>query len=183
MSSESYRIAEQNSIYFLTFTVTDWVDVFTRVNYKNIIVESLEYCKKHKGLKLYAWCLMTNHLHLICRTGEPFKISDFIRDYKQYTAKKILAELTLPTESRREWMLYRFEYAGKFDRRITKYRFWQDTSHPIELNSNEFITQRMNYIHQNPVKTGIVANAEDYLYSSARNYAGLSAIMEIDMID
>jgi len=182
MSSESYRIGNQNALYFLTFTVTDWVDVFTRANYKTIIVESLEYCQKNKGLKLYAWCLMTNHIHLICRVEEPLKMSDFIRDFKHFTAKRILEEIENTVESRKDWMLYRFEYAGKYDKRITKYRFWQDTSHLIELVSNEFIMKRLNYIHQNPVRAGFVANAEDYLYSSARNYADLDALIKIEMI-
>lgn len=182
MSSENYRIGNQNSVYFLTITVTDWVDVFTRLNYKNIVVSSLDYCRKNKGLRLYAWCLMTNHLHLVCSIDEPKRMSDFLRDFKSHTAKAVLDEIQLSGESRKDWMLYRFEFAGKFDNRIEKYRFWQDKNHPIELTSTELIDQKINYIHQNPVRTGMVANPEDYLYSSARNYAGLSAVIEIDEI-
>lgn len=182
MSAENYSIKKQNSVYFLTFTITDWVDVFTRLHYKNLIAESLAYCRKNKGLKLYAWCLMTNHLHLVCSIEPPLRMTDFLRDYKKFTAKAILDEIQMAGESRKDWMLYRFEFAGKFDNRIQKYRFWQDKSHPIELISNEMIEQRINYIHENPVRTGIVAKAEEYLYSSARNYAGLSSIIEIDEI-
>ena len=182
MSAENYRINDQNATYFLTFTITDWVDVFTRINYKTIMVESLEFCQKNKGLVLYAWCLMSNHIHLICRVEEPFRMSDFVRDFKQFTAKRILEEIKNPTESRRDWMLYRFEYAGKYDHRITKYCFWQDKSHPIELKTKDFVYQKLNYIHQNPVRAGWVANAEDYLYSSARNYANLDALIKIEMI-
>ena len=182
MSSENYRVENQNAVYFLTFTVTDWVDVFTRLNYRNIIVESLDYCRKNKGLKLYAWCLMTNHIHLVCSADQPFRMTDFIRDFKQFTAKKVLHDIETLPESRRDWMLYRFEFAGKFDNRIEKYRFWQDKSHPVELPTNEMIDQRIHYIHQNPVRTGLVAREEDYLYSSARNYAGLSNVLEIDEI-
>ena len=180
MSSENYRIADQNALYFLTFTVTDWVDVFTRLSYRNIIADSLTYCRHSKGLKLYAWCLMTNHIHLVCTVDPPFSMSDFIRDYKKFTAKAILAAIENSPESRKEWMLYRFEYAGKYDKRIEKYRFWQDKSHPIELYNNKMIDERINYIHQNPVRTGLVAIAEDYLFSSARNYAELSSVIEID---
>ncbi|MFT3752086.1 MAG: transposase [Paludibacter sp.] len=182
MSAENYSIKKQNSIYFLTFTITDWVDVFTRLHYKNIIAESLSHCRKNKGLKLYAWCLMTNHLHLICSIEPPLRMTDFLRDYKKFTAKAILDEIQMTGESRKDWILYRFEFAGKFDNRIQKYQFWQDKSHPIELTSNEMIEQRINYIHENPVRTGIVAKAEEYLHSSARNYAGLSSIIEIDEI-
>jgi len=182
MSSENYRVEKQNAVYFLTFTVTDWVDVFTRLNYRIIIAESLDYCRKNKGLKLYAWCLMTNHIHLVCSIEAPFRMTDFLRDYKKFTAKAVLDDIEHLTESRRDWMLYRFEFAGKFDNRIENYRFWQDKSHPIELTTTEMIQQRINYIHENPVRTGLVAKAEDYLYSSARNYAGMSYIIEIDLI-
>jgi len=182
MSSENFRIGDPNAVYFLTFTVTDWIDVFTRLSYRNIIVDSLDYCRKNKGLRLYAWCLMTNHLHLVCRVEAPFQMTDFLRDYKKFTAKAVLNEIEHLPESRRDWMLYRFEYAGKYDQRIEKYRFWQDKSHPIELSSNEMIDQRIHYIHENPVRTGLVATAEDYLFSSARNYAGLTAVIDIDRI-
>jgi len=182
MSSENYTIEDQHATYFLTFTITDWIDVFTRPEYNSFITEGLTYCREKKGLKLYAWCLMSNHLHLLCRTEPPFKLSDCIRDYKQFNAKRILETIQTIPESRKEWMLYRFEYAGKFDNRITKYRFWQDTNHPILIDSETKLNQRLNYIHENPVKRNIVEKAEDYLYSSARNYAGLSALIDIDMI-
>ncbi|MDD3787360.1 MAG: transposase [Petrimonas sp.] len=182
MSSENYRVEKQDAVYFLTFTVTDWIDVFTRLNYRNTIADSLTYCRRNKGLKLYAWCLMTNHIHLVCSVEPPFRMSDFIRDFKKFTAKSILDDIQNLPESRRDWMLYRFEFAGKFDNRIEKYRFWQDKSHPIELETTDMINQRLNYIHENPVRTGLVASAEDFLYSSARNYAGLNYIIEIDEI-
>jgi len=182
MSSENYSVKNQNAVYFLTFTVTDWVDVFTRLNYRIIIAESLDYCRKNKGLKLYAWCLMTNHIHLVCSVESPLEMSDFLRDYKKFTAKAVLKDILELPESRRDWMLYRFEFAGKFDNRISNYRFWQDKSHPVELVTTEMINQRINYIHENPVRTGLVATAEEYLFSSARNYAGLSSIIEVDLI-
>ena len=161
MSSENYKIVNQYSVYFLTFTVTDWVDVFTRLNYRNIIAESLTFCRENKGLQLFAWCLMTNHIHMVCTTDPPFKMSDFIRDFKKFTAKAVLYDIQSLPESRRDWMLYRFEFAGKYDNRIERFRFWQDKSHPIELTSNEMIEQRINYIHEHPVKPGSVAVPED----------------------
>lgn len=109
-------------------------------------------------------------------------MSDFIRDFKKFTANAVIKDIQNMPESRRDWMLYRFEFAGKYDNRITKYRFWQDKSHPIELTPTEMIDQRINYIHENPVRTGVVAVAENYLYSNARNYAGLSSVIDIDLV-
>jgi putative transposase len=93
MSSENYIIQDQNAVYFLTFPVVDWVDIFTRPIYKTIIVDSLNYCIENKGLTVHAWCLMTNHLHLIARAIEGYRLSDIIRDFKKFTAKKIIAAI------------------------------------------------------------------------------------------
>ena len=78
-------------------------------------------------------------------------------------------------------MLYRFEFAGKFDNRISKYRFWQDTNHAILLDRNELIDQKINYIHQNPVRAMIVERPEEYIYSSARDYSGEKGIVAIQL--
>ncbi len=90
MSGDKYFISDQNALYFLTFTVVGWLDVFTRKEYKIEIVNSLNYCIKFKGMEVYAWCLMSNHLHLIARAKEPTHLSDIIRDFKNFTAKSIL---------------------------------------------------------------------------------------------
>jgi len=179
MSADNYFITDQNAVYFLTFTVIDWIDVFMRKEYKVVIADSLNYCIENKGLEVYAWCLMSNHLHIVCRAKENFKISDNNRDFKKFTSKTILKMIEKESESRKEWMLYRFRYAGKFDNRITKYKFWQETNHAILLDNTELIEQRINYTHENPVRAMIVSRAEDYLYSSARDYAGEKGFVNV----
>ena len=179
MSSEDYSIGDQNAVYFLTFTIIDWVDIFTRSCYKKVIVDSLNYCIENKGLTIYAWCLMTNHIHLIAKANDGFQLSEIIRDFKKFTAKKIIDMIKEGPESRKEWLLYRFSYAGKFDHRIKSYKVWQDTSHPILLESNHIIDQRINYIHQNPVRALIVQNEFDYIFSSAGDYAGTKGMINI----
>jgi putative transposase len=181
MSSDSYIIHDQHAVYFLTFTVIEWIDVFTRPGYKIEIANSLEYCRKNKGLKLYAWCLMSNHIHLVCQTHEPDTLSVFIRDFKKHTAKIIIEKIKEEPESRRSWLLEQFRLAGKYDKRITTYKFWQEGGHAIQLDTNEMIDQRIEYTHQNPVRALIVEKAEDYLFSSARNYASLDSVIEIDV--
>ncbi|MFY9153923.1 MAG: transposase [Prolixibacteraceae bacterium] len=182
MTADNYFIKDQNSVFYLTFTIVDWVDVFTRNVYKIVIADSLNYCIEKKGLEVFAWSLMSNHLHLVCRAAEGFRISDIIRDFKKFTAKTILDKIETEPESRRDWMLYRFEFAGKFDNRISKYRFWQDTNHAIELDRNTLIEQKINYIHDNPVRSLIVGKQEDYLYSSARDYAGEKGLVNVQII-
>src|ERR1700722_3416266 len=94
--------------YFLTLTVVDWVDIFTRPVYKNIITDSLGYCIRDKGLQLNAWVLMSNHLHLVASATGKDSLSDILRDMKKYTSKKIVGTIELVPESRRDWLLYRF---------------------------------------------------------------------------
>ena len=183
MSSDNYFIQDQNAVYFLTFTVVDWVDVFTRKEYKFIITESLNYCIKNKGLIVYAWCLMSNHLHLVCRAEQEFRISDIIRDFKKFTSKEIVKQMQEIPESRRGWMLHRFEFAGKYDNRIKKYKFWQETNHAVLLDDAQIIDQRINYIHENPVRAMLVSKAEDYLYSSAYNYVHGSGYVHLTKIN
>jgi REP element-mobilizing transposase RayT len=182
MSADNYFITDQNAVYFLTFTVTDWVDIFTRKEYKVEIADSLNYCIENKGLIVYAWCLMSNHLHLVCQANEGFKISEIIRDFKKFTSKTILKLIQEIPESRRDWLLYRFEFAGKYDNRIKKYKFWQETNHAVLLDNNTLYDQRINYTHENPVRAQIVFHAEDYLWSSAIDYSGEKGYVNIVMV-
>ncbi|MBI5541859.1 MAG: transposase [Bacteroidia bacterium] len=173
-----YQIKNQNAIYFLTFQVVDWADIFTRKVYRDIVIESLKYCKEQKQLKLYAYVIMSNHVHCILSTEN--NLSDIIRDFKKYTSKKILKEIDNPKESRRKWLMMIFKYHAKFNKRNKDLQFWTQENHAVELSNNDMIESRVNYIHQNPVKAGIVQNEYDYLYSSARNFAGLDSVIEID---
>jgi REP element-mobilizing transposase RayT len=100
-----------HELYFTTTTVVDWLDVFTRPRYKHIIVESLEYCQANKGLNIYAWVLMTNHLHMIVDTNGTASIGDVLRDFKKFTSKGIVKAIQEnEQESRQEWLLNRFRF-------------------------------------------------------------------------
>ena len=167
MSNRGYIIRNQYAIHFITFSVIQWIDIFTRKVYADIVIDSLKYCKANKGLKIYAWCIMSNHLHLIVSTDENYMVSDVIRDFKKFTSVSILAELkNSTTESRKNWMLWIFKKAREGNNRNKDYQFWQQGNHPIELDSSEIINSKMDYLHQNPVRAGLVRKEEDYLYSS-----------------
>ncbi len=161
-----------------TFQVVGWADIFTRKVYRDIIIDSFKYCKEQKQLKLYAYVIMSNHVHCIINTEN--NLSDIIRDFKKHTSKKILKEIENPQESRQEWLMMIFKYHAKFNKRNKDFQFWTQENHAVELSNNDMIDSRVNYIHQNPVKAEIVQNEYDYLYSSARNFAGLDNMIEID---
>ena len=174
--SRKYKFHNPDGVYFITFAVHAWVDVFTRNEYKNILVENLDYCQKNKGLELFAWCIMTNHVHLIVRASEGYLLQDILRDYKKFTSKAVVkAILDNQRESRKEWLLENFKT-------LEGYRFWRADNKPIELWSNAVIDQKLDYIHQNPVEEGLVFKAEHYMYSSAVDYAGEKGMLDIILI-
>lgn len=118
--------------YYLTLTVVDWIDVFTRKNHRDSMIESLKYCQKEKGLVLFAYYIMSNHIHMIVNTREPFLLKDMIRDLKKFTSKKIVEQIQNEPESRREWMLKLFEEEAAPSKRHKYYKFWQKV--PTQLN-------------------------------------------------
>lgn len=180
---KGYIIHNQQAIYYMTFTVVGWIDVFSRMSYRDIFIESLKYCQQHKGLHLHAYVIMTNHVHLIVSVNEGGSISAFVRDCKKFTATNILKEIRESgTESRREWMLHQFKYYASRHSRNEHYQLWEHDNHYIELSSPGFMQQKIDYIHQNPVKAGWVYRPEDYVYSSAANYVGIDQIIEVDCI-
>jgi putative transposase len=169
-------------VYFLTLTIVDWVDIFTRPVYKHLIVDSLNYCIAQKGLKVYCWCLMSNHLHLIAGAENEESLSDILRDFKKFTSKAIIDAIKVVPESRRDWMLNIFWYAGKNNKKIKNYKVWQDGNDAKEIHMTEFLEEKMEYIHNNPVIAEIVFNPEEYLYSSAKDYAGEKGLVDIEMV-
>lgn len=170
------------SAYFLTFTVVDWVDVFTRKVYKDIIIDCFKYCRNFKGLQVWAYVIMSNHIHCILSTKNN-NLPDILRDFKRHTASHILKAIQAPSESRRDWMMKRFEFAARSNVRNTSHQFWMHDNHPEELLTTKFTVQKLDYIHLNPVRAGWVDKAEDWIYSSARNYMYQPALMEIDVMD
>ena len=179
---QGYQIYNQQATYFLTFQVVEWVDVFTRPAYKTILTDCFSFCRKNKGLQLFGYVIMTNHVHLIARAKEGYRLSDIVRDFKKFTANQILPMLQGAQESRRDWMLKRFEFAAAAHQRNSHYQFWTHENHAIELFNADFAKQKLAYIHNNPVRAAIVEMPEDYLYSSARNYAGKEGIIDVDWL-
>ena len=162
----TYTIKNQEGQYFITCTVHQWIDVFTREVYKKILLDSIMHCQENKGLQVYGWVLMTNHIHMIISSNKN-KLTDIIRDFKKYTATKIVdAIANNSTESRKNWLLWLL----KSDNEIN---FWQEGYHGEEIYTQAFFDSKVDYIHQNPVRAGIVEKEEEYLNSSAGDIYGI----------
>jgi len=170
MKDDGYKIRDEYGVYYITFAVVEWVDVFSRKLYTDIVLDSLKFCIENKQLKLFAWCIMSNHVHLIV-SAKNENLSDILRDFKKFTSKQIISAIEKNEhESRREWMLRIFLEQGTKNSRNKTYQFWRQDNQPQELYSPKFFFQKLNYIHNNPLVAGIVEKPEHYLYSSARDY-------------
>ncbi|MCB0480130.1 MAG: transposase, partial [Flavobacteriales bacterium] len=166
--SRNYKFHNPEGLYFVSFAVVRWLDVFTRVEYKEILLDSLAYCQKEKGMEIFAWCIMTNHVHLVFRSINENKPEQILGDFKRFTSKKLVKAIQdNPRESRRENLLTIFKEEGAKSSNVSEFQFWRHDNKPIELWSNHVIDEKINYIHQNPVEEGIVFKPEEYLYSSA----------------
>lgn len=181
--STKYKATQPDAGYFVTLTTVGWVDVFTRPQQKDMLISSLRFCQKEKGLEIYAYCIMTNHLHMLCKATGEVSLPEIMRDFKKFTSKEVIKNIDAEPESRRDWMLKYFEDACYRLKRDQKYKVWQDGYHAEHLFSQKFLLQKLNYTHNNPVKEKIVARREDYLYSSARNYTGLKGELEVVILD
>ena len=149
MDIGGYKIRNQKEIHFISFAIVEWVDAFSRKEYRDILVDSLKFCRGSKRLLLHRWCIMSNHVNLLASSGN-HDLSGILGDFKKFTSKKIVAAIiNNEHESRKEWMIEMFRNTGKTNCRNTNYQFWRQDNRP-------FVFQKMNYINNNPVRAGIV---------------------------
>lgn len=178
-----YVIGDQQAPHFISFATVQWVDALSRPIYKDIIVDSLRYCQQEKGLILYAYVIMSNHVHIIASAKEGFKLTDILRDLKKFTSKQLFTAIEdNPQESRKSWMLWLFRSTGANNSNNQNIQVWQQDNRPIELSTPEMAKQRLDYLHNNPVAEGIVFEAQHYVYSSAFDYSGGKGFLKIDFL-
>jgi putative transposase len=178
-SPQTYEnpLHHQNTRRPITFTTVQWLPLFTRKPYFDILLDSLQFCRQHKGLKLHAYVILDNHLHLLAAAD---KLTDIIRDFKSYTAKLLIARLE---QDHKTWVLNQLQYYKKSNKIKSAYQVWQEGFHPQQIISEEMLHQKADYLHHNPVRIGVVERPEDWLYSSAGDYAGRKGILELDALD
>ena len=177
-----YKIRNQSAMHFLTFTIEGWIDLLSRRIYKDAVIDCMNFCRRNKNLLVHAYVIMSNHIHVIW-TAKDNNLSDIIRDFKTYTSKSLIKLIHETPESRREWLLYMFKFYANRSLANKEYKIWTNNNHPIEIASEDFFYQKLAYIHNNPVRAGIVSLDEDYIYSSATNYSNIKSLCEIDFIN
>lgn len=179
--SDGYKIRDQSGLYFMTFTVVGWIDLFTRQSYRDILLKNMHYCRMQKGLRIGSYVIMSNHIHVIWQS-DCSKLSDTLRDFKSFCTKEFIGAIENENESRREWLLYMFRYFAKNTNQNKEFKIWTSDNHPEEIFSDDFLKIKLDYIHENPVRAGLVKHAEDYLYSSGADYCNRKGLIEIDCL-
>jgi len=160
----AYKVYENEPPYFTTSTINQWIPVFTNGKYMDILIKSLRYCHDHKNLSIYAYVILDNHFHLVCQAPE---LSKTLQSLNRHTAKEIIAQLKLDNKT---WILNLFKYYKKKHKKESEHQVWQEGFHPQQIQHNEMLLQKIEYIHYNPVKRGIIEKPEHWVYSSARDY-------------
>src|SRR5690606_6630085 len=181
MRAKENNPTEKQACFFLTFNTVDWVDIFIRPVYKQIVVHTLNHFITQKGLTVFSWCLMTNHLHLLMQLRENCGLAEIEKEFKTFTTSKILQAMDTEPDTRRIWMMERFENFGNVLGFIKRFHIWQTCSNPVymDLAKQDIILDMAESIHNNPVRDRIVDTACDYLYSSARDYSGMSGLVNV----
>jgi putative transposase len=177
--SRKYKFHDNDKLYFISFATVYWIDVFVREEYFQAIIDSWKHCQQEKGLEIYGWCIMPSHVHMIIGSKKE-RLENIVRDMKKHTS------LTLKTiinsnnfESRKEWMMWMFERAGKKNGNNKDWQFWQQHNKPLEITGQQMFDEKLLYIHQNPVQAGFVTKEEDWKYSSARDFCGMKGLVAL----
>ena len=179
--SRKYKFHDKEGLYFVSFAVVYWIDVFTREVYNNIFIETLKFYQKNR-LVLNAFCIMPSHVHMIFSDKER-RPELLLGNIKRYASQKIQKEIEHnPKESRKEWLLWMFEHAAVKASNVHQRMFWQHHNKPIVLWRKDIVAQKLRYIHQTPVKAGYVHEPEDWIYSSAVNYGGGNGVIDIELL-
>jgi REP element-mobilizing transposase RayT len=172
------RIRVEGSAYYITSIVYGRLAIFTRSSFVIPLIDSLNFYRYHHQCKLLGYVVMPDHIHMIIWPQEGSNISDFMRDFKRFTSGRISRQAFL--ENKTDWM-NAFEQAGR-DTSRAEHKVWQDCFWEEVVFTDEFLHQKLNYIHMNPVRAGLVDEPQDYPYSSYRNYElEDDTLIEMDM--
>jgi REP element-mobilizing transposase RayT len=173
MGRSHYTITDNNAPHFLTFTVLNWLAIFTRPATVQIILDALLWRQNHKDIRVYGYVILENHIHCILQAPD---LRQQVHDFKAFTAKEILRYLE---QNKAHKILEQLSFFKKSHKTDSNYQLWEEGSHPQLIQNEEMLRQKLDYIHLNPVKRGYVEDAVHWRYSSARNYEGHAGLIPI----
>ena len=176
MGISRYKVYEPTYPHFLTCTILHWLPIFTNQESVQIVIDSLKHLQKQDNMKIYAYVILENHLHLVASSNE---IRKTIQKFKSYTAYELLKLLK---EKNATTLLKQFAFYKKAHKKHTAYQIWEEGFHPKLISSEKMMIEKINYIHQNPIKRGYVDEAEHWRYSSARDYNGQEGLLEVERL-
>ena len=170
-----YRVNEQDQAHFVTSTVVAWLPLFTMAARCDILVDSLAYCRSKKALRIYAWVILDNHFHAILAAPDLTRV---MADLKRHTARRLLEQLE---SEQADWLLNQLRYYRAEHKTESEHQLWQEGFHPQAIPSDEIMRQKLEYLHNNPVKRGLVASPEHWRYSSAHEWlSGAIPVLRCD---
>ena len=174
MSRSRYIITEVDKPHFLTCTVVEWLPLFSRPACVDIVLNSWRHLQQYEAFRLYGYVIMENHLHFVAQAPV---LDRCVSSFKSYTAKQLLHYLEEQNDRR---LLDRLRFARKAHKHDREYQLWQEGSHAELVFSEDIMREKLDYIHNNPVKRGYVEKPEHWRYSSAGNYMGEAGLIGID---
>jgi len=130
----------------------------------DIIVKALLHGREHKALQIHAWVILENHFHAILSGPD---LSGTIRGLKGFTAQALIAQIRI---EQREWLLNQLSYYCAAHKKSSKHQVWQEGVHPQAIEGEAMMEQKLDYLHNNPVKRGLVVGPEHWRYSSAHEW-------------
>ena len=176
MGRSRYKIYKPTYPHFVTFTILHWIPIFTNTKSVSIIIDSLKYLQKSDNLKIYAYVILENHMHLIISSDD---LSKTIKKFKSFTAKEILKLLK---KENVKTILEQLAFYKKAHKTHTKYQVWQEGFQPKLIANEKMMIEKIKYIHENPVKRGYIDEPKHWRYSSARDYEDIDGLIEIEKI-
>ncbi len=173
MAHSRYRIFETEYPYFMTSTIVAWLPVFSQPRYVEIILDSWRFLQRERGIQIFGFVIMENHLHWIAQGPN---LAEQVGRFKSFTARRILDDLEA---SGRETLLEQLRFYKLRHKVDQRHQLWQEGSHPEQILGDEMMLQKLEYTHQNPVRRGYVDEPVHWRYSSARNYEGMAGLLDV----
>ena len=174
MGRSRYKIYEPTHPHFVTCTILHWLPIFTRKESVQIVIDCLKFLQEKDDLKLYAYVILENHLHMVVQSND---LQKSMQSFKQYTAKQILDMLKKGNVTT---ILDQLAFYKKAHHKDKTYQVWEEGYQPKLMQTDSMMISKIEYIHENPVKRGYVDEATHWRYSSARDYEDMDGLIGIE---